>query len=80
MVIYRFVTENSVEERIIDKAERKLKLDHLVIQQGNSIFVISGLLVTGSVPLSLHRNLTPGTLVWFGFLTTAPVICIFLKQ
>ena len=36
-MIYRFVTESTVEERIIEKAERKLKLDHLVIQQGRLV-------------------------------------------
>jgi len=34
VVVYRFVTENTVEERIIQRADTKLKLDHLVIQQG----------------------------------------------
>lgn len=37
VVIYRFVTEKTVEERIIEKAEKKLKLDHLVIQQGRLV-------------------------------------------
>ncbi|KAI6189842.1 Transcription activator [Aphelenchoides bicaudatus] len=32
--VFRFVTEKTVEERIIEKAERKLRLDSVVIQQG----------------------------------------------
>ena len=34
MRIFRFVTENSVEEKIIERAERKLYTDAVVIQQG----------------------------------------------
>ena len=32
--MFRFVTENTVEERIIERAEMKLRLDNIVIQQG----------------------------------------------
>ncbi|XP_063414709.1 SWI/SNF-related matrix-associated actin-dependent regulator of chromatin subfamily A member 5-like [Mytilus trossulus] len=32
--IFRFITENTVEERIIERAEMKLRLDRIVIQQG----------------------------------------------
>merc|ERR1719476_283885 len=32
--VFRFVTENTVEEKIIERAERKLYLDAVVIQQG----------------------------------------------
>ena len=32
--VFRFVTENTVEERIIERAEMKLRLDKMVIQQG----------------------------------------------
>jgi len=32
--VFRFVTEKSVEEKIVERAERKLFLDALVIQQG----------------------------------------------
>jgi SWI/SNF-related matrix-associated actin-dependent regulator of chromatin subfamily A member 5 len=32
--VFRFVTESTVEEKIIERAERKLYLDALVIQQG----------------------------------------------
>lgn len=31
---YRFITENTVEEKIVERAEVKLRLDKLVIQQG----------------------------------------------
>ena len=33
--IYRFATVNSVESRILERADNKLKLDRLVIQKGN---------------------------------------------
>ncbi|CAG2205158.1 ISWI [Mytilus edulis] len=36
--IFRFITENTVEERIIERAEMKLRLDRIVIQQG-SLFI-----------------------------------------
>lgn len=32
--VFRFVTENTVEEKIVERAEVKLRLDKLVIQQG----------------------------------------------
>lgn len=32
--MYRFITEGTVEEKIIERAERKLYLDAVVIQQG----------------------------------------------
>lgn len=44
--VYRFVTDSTVEERIIERAEMKLKLDNLVIQQG--IIVARVLLATPS--------------------------------
>ena len=35
--VFRFITENSVEERIVERAEMKLKLDNVVIQQGRLV-------------------------------------------
>ncbi|KAJ3383930.1 hypothetical protein HDU92_003874 [Lobulomyces angularis] len=35
--VFRFITEDSVEEKVIDKATQKLRLDQLVIQQGRSV-------------------------------------------
>ena len=32
--VYRFVMEDSVEERMLERAAQKLRLDQLVIQQG----------------------------------------------
>ncbi|KAM0790897.1 hypothetical protein ACM66B_004735 [Microbotryomycetes sp. NB124-2] len=32
--VYRFVTENAVEEKVLERAAQKLRLDQLVIQQG----------------------------------------------
>uniref|UniRef100_A0A1A9WIH8 Chromatin-remodeling complex ATPase chain Iswi n=1 Tax=Glossina brevipalpis TaxID=37001 RepID=A0A1A9WIH8_9MUSC len=34
--VFRFITENTVEEKIVERAEIKLRLDKLVIQQGRS--------------------------------------------
>ncbi|KAJ2815783.1 chromatin remodeling complex Adenosinetriphosphatase, partial [Coemansia erecta] len=34
VVVYRFITENSVEEKVLERAMQKLRLDQLVIQQG----------------------------------------------
>ncbi|KAH7108257.1 SNF2 family DNA-dependent ATPase [Auriculariales sp. MPI-PUGE-AT-0066] len=34
--VYRFITEDSVEERMLERAAQKLRLDQLVIQQGRS--------------------------------------------
>lgn len=33
VMIYRLVTKNSVEEDIVERAKRKMVLDHLVIQR-----------------------------------------------
>jgi len=35
--VFRFITENTVEERIVEKAEMKLHLDNIVIQQGRLV-------------------------------------------
>ncbi|KAK9759055.1 SNF2-related domain [Popillia japonica] len=35
--VYRFITENTVEEKIVERAEVKLRLDKLVIQQGRLV-------------------------------------------
>lgn len=32
--MYRFVTEGSVEEKIVERAARKLQVDHLIMQRG----------------------------------------------
>ena len=32
--VFRMVTENSVEEKIVERAQQKLKLDAMVVQQG----------------------------------------------
>ena len=34
--VFRFITENSVEERMLERAAQKLRLDQLVIQQGRT--------------------------------------------
>jgi hypothetical protein len=33
--VYRLVTEGSVEEKIVERAARKLKVDHLIMQKGS---------------------------------------------
>ena len=33
--VFRLVTESSVEERMLERAAQKLRLDQLVIQQGH---------------------------------------------
>jgi len=35
--VFRLITDNTVEERIIERAEMKLRLDHVVIQQGRLV-------------------------------------------
>jgi superfamily II DNA/RNA helicase len=35
VIIYRLVTEGSVEEKIVERAARKLQVDHLIMQKGN---------------------------------------------
>lgn len=35
--VYRFVTEGTIEEKIVERAEMKLQLDALVIQQGRLV-------------------------------------------
>ena len=35
--VFRLITDNTVEERVIERAEMKLRLDHVVIQQGRLV-------------------------------------------
>ncbi|XP_055336791.1 chromatin-remodeling complex ATPase chain Iswi-like [Paramacrobiotus metropolitanus] len=35
--VFRFITENTVEERIVERADKKLHLDRIVIQQGRLV-------------------------------------------
>lgn len=37
VLIYRFVTDGTVEEKIVERAAKKLKIDHLVIQKGKQV-------------------------------------------
>jgi SWI/SNF-related matrix-associated actin-dependent regulator of chromatin subfamily A member 5 len=32
--VYRFVTENTVEEKVVERAQQKLKMDAMIVQQG----------------------------------------------
>jgi len=36
VVVFRFITENAIEEKVIERATQKLRLDQLVIQQGKA--------------------------------------------
>jgi len=36
VVVFRFITENAIEEKVIERATQKLRLDQLVIQQGKT--------------------------------------------
>ena len=35
--VFRLITENTVEERIVERADKKLHLDRIVIQQGRLV-------------------------------------------
>jgi SWI/SNF-related matrix-associated actin-dependent regulator of chromatin subfamily A member 5 len=52
--VFRFVTEDSVEERMLERAAQKLRLDQLVIQQGRQASQ-KGLLVPHGVVSLLTR-------------------------
>ncbi|TPX39409.1 hypothetical protein SeLEV6574_g07232 [Synchytrium endobioticum] len=41
--VFRFITENTIDEKIIEKATQKLRLDQLVIQQGRAQTVKPGM-------------------------------------
>lgn len=50
--MFRLITENTVEEKIVERAEVKLRLDKLVIQQGTvclAFLYLLGLLYLGFV-------------------------------
>ena len=36
VVVFRFVTENAIEEKVLERAAQKLRLDQVVIQQGRA--------------------------------------------
>ena len=36
VVVFRFITEDAIEEKVIERATQKLRLDQLVIQQGKA--------------------------------------------
>lgn len=35
--VFRFIQENSMEEKLVERAEVKLRLDKMVIQQGKEV-------------------------------------------
>ncbi|ORX94212.1 SNF2 family N-terminal domain-domain-containing protein [Clohesyomyces aquaticus] len=36
VIVFRFITENAIEEKVLERAAQKLRLDQLVIQQGRA--------------------------------------------
>ncbi|KAF1808678.1 putative SNF2 family helicase/ATPase [Eremomyces bilateralis CBS 781.70] len=36
VMVYRFITENAIEEKVLERAAQKLRLDQVVIQQGRA--------------------------------------------
>ncbi|XP_052277549.1 chromodomain-helicase-DNA-binding protein 1-like isoform X3 [Dreissena polymorpha] len=57
--VYRLVTKNSVEEEIVERAKRKMVLDHLVIQRmdttGRTVLNKGGDLGSSKTPFSKHE-------------------------
>lgn len=51
--VFRFITQDAVEERILERATQKLKLDQLVIQEGRAQQASKG-----ESPLVLLRQLS----------------------
>lgn len=54
--VFRFIHENSMEEKLVERAEVKLRLDKLVIQQGTS-FVYDCLFQSFLLNLLIIRNI-----------------------
>lgn len=42
VVVFRFVTEQAIEEKVLERAAQKLRLDQLVIQQGRAQQAVKG--------------------------------------
>lgn len=40
--VFRFITENAIEEKVLERATQKLRLDQLVIQQGRNMAGLDG--------------------------------------
>ncbi|EGW35279.1 uncharacterized protein SPAPADRAFT_64429 [Spathaspora passalidarum NRRL Y-27907] len=40
--VFRFITENAIEEKVLERATQKLRLDQLVIQQGRNMGGLDG--------------------------------------
>lgn len=51
--VYRFITENAIEEKVLERATQKLRLDQLVIQQGRNS---GGLANTEAANKSASKN------------------------
>ena len=73
VMIYRFVSRATVEERILEVAKKKLLLEHVVVQDGNkSMTQASERPCQSHIPiqekhLSSHRNVQQPSKVKFFF-------------
>ena len=63
--VFRFITEGSVEERMLERAAQKLRLDQLVIQQGRTqtskglwISAVSFSMLTNTVDIQLRTRMS----------------------
>ena len=53
--VFRFITEGSVEERMLERAAQKLRLDQLVIQQGRQQ-ITKGKINFSPLMMSIYSN------------------------
>ena len=54
--VFRFITEGSVEERMLERAAQKLRLDQLVIQQGRTQATKGKIMLLFQVSVSCLRS------------------------
>lgn len=54
--VYRLITDKTVEERIVERAEMKLHLDHIVIQQGVTQSCQYCCQISNQSPLDCHYD------------------------
>ena len=57
VIVFRLITDNTVEERIVERAEMKLRLDNVVIQQGGIFFLILSTYAIGTADNNWSRYL-----------------------
>ena len=59
--MFRLITDNTVEERIVERAEMKLRLDKVVIQQGKTLKAV---LVIPSCDCMIRVRFLPFVQFW----------------